>query len=69
MAGQNRLPYVFGFSRDTGEKLRINKLIRKSLIDTPLWNDFLLLECKQLNQYEKAGMFDGPIPAVDSMTI
>jgi hypothetical protein len=42
---------------------------RNKLKSTPEWNDFLRSEWKQLDRYEKVGMFGDPVKANQWMTI
>ena len=50
-------------------QLKVKKLRRKTLQDTPEWESFLKSEHKQLNRYETAGMFGQPIKMEDWMTV
>ena len=50
-------------------QLKVKKLRRKTLQDTPEWASFLKSEHKQLNRYETAGMFGQPIKMEDWMTV
>ena len=52
-----------------GKKIQINKSRWKSLIDTPLWDDFLRSEWKQLNRYKKADMIGDPVMRENFITV
>jgi hypothetical protein len=51
------------------EKVKINLMKRNKLKLTPEWDDFLKSEWKQLDRYEKVGMFGDPVKANQWMTI
>jgi hypothetical protein len=51
------------------EKVKINSMKRNQLKLTPEWDDFLKSEWKQLDRYEKVGMFRDPVQANQWMTI
>jgi hypothetical protein len=51
------------------EKVKINLMKRNKVKLTPEWDDFLKSEWKQLDRYEKVGMFGDPVKANQSMTI
>ena len=66
---KNEWPHLLDSPEILPTQLKVNKLPRKLLIDTPEWDRFLKSECKQLNWYKEAGMFGDPIPAKEWMTV
>jgi hypothetical protein len=51
------------------EKVKVNLMKRNKLKLTLEWDDFLKSEWKQMDRYEKVGMFGDPVKANQWMTI
>ena len=66
---KNEWPHILKSPEILPTQLKVNKLHRKLLIDTPEWDSFLNSEWKQLNWYNEAGMVGDPIPAKEWTTI
>ena len=62
-------PNAIDSAKMINHEVKISKLQQKKLQLQDDWNGFCLSECKQLNQYDKVGMFGKPVKCKKGMNI